>query len=385
MSRERDLTSDRKSILFVAWNYPPRRGGVEEMVRQLFRHLSEAGPVTLLTGHPGGRSDDAAGVERAPLPGLWGFLCWILWRVPWLLLRGGPDVVLSSGALVGSIVEPMARLFRRPHAALVYGTDITYPARLYQLWLRWVLPSVPRLLPISIAVVDELRERGLIASDTAERLSPGVDPEMAEMAFDTDLPAPEVPVLLFVGRVIERKGLAPFVEHCLPRILERHEVELWVVGDEATESLAHRAGALATLKEDLAGSAAERHVRFLGSVSDETLRAAYRHASVLVLPAIEIEGDVEGFGIVFLEAALFGVPAVSARIGGIPDAVVDGVTGVLVEPGDWEAYATAVGDLLADESRRQSLGDRARHRAVSEYDWRRISNRCYVYLEQTDR
>ncbi len=385
MSHRRNVTGGRRSILFVAWNYPPRRGGVEEMVSQLFRHLSAAGKVTLLTGHSDDLAGDAPGVERAPLPGLLGFLLWIGWRVPRCLLGGGHDVVLSSGALVGSIVELLALLFRRSHAVLVYGTDVTYPAKLYQAWLRWVLPSVPRLLPISAAVEEELRARGLSASDTLQRLSPGVDPRMPELPFDVTLSAPTVPVLLFVGRVIERKGLAPFIRHCLPLILEQHEAELWVVGGEATESLAHRAGALAKLKSDVAGSAAEKHIRFLGSIPDETLRAAYRQAAVLVLPAIEVEGDVEGFGIVFLEAALFGVPAVSTRTGGIPDAVVDGETGVLVEPGDWEAYAAAVGELLADEARRRSLGERARQRAASKYDWRRISDRCYGYLENTQR
>lgn len=378
-------TTPRQPVLFVSWNFPPRRGGIEAMVWHLFGHLSAAGPTTLLTGRAPQATTDPSGVARAPVGGLLGFLFWLLWRVPRELLAGRGQLILSSGALVGSVVEPMARLLGRPHAVIIYGTDLTYPSRLYQLWLRLFLPSVPKLLPISSVGVEELRARGFAGSEPLGCLPPGIDPAMVDEPFDDSLQHPGVPVLLFVGRVIERKGLEPFIEHCLPLILEQQPVELWVVGGEATQSLAHRAGALERVRSKLAGSALESRVRLFGSAPDEVLRAAYRHASLLVLPAIHRPGDVEGFGIVFLEAALFDVPAVSTRLGGIPDAVVDGETGVLVEADDWPAYAAAVNELLANDARRQRLAEQARERAVNRYDWRLISNSCYQFLEEARR
>jgi len=380
-----DLGSQRKSILFVSWNFPPRRGGIEEMVQQLFCHLAASGSVTMLTGRNREAHEDPAGVRRSPLPGLAGFLIWLAWRAPVDLLFRRNQMVLSSGALVGSIVELVAKLLRRPHAVLIYGTDITYPATLYQCWLRRVLPSVPRLIAISGAVAEELVARRLAAASAIKRLPPGIDRKMVDKPVDENLVAAPVPVLLFVGRIIPRKGLAPFVEECLPRILERRPVELWVVGGEATESLAHRPGALARLRTAIAGSELEPRVRFLGSVPDRTLRSAYRAAKLLVLPAIAVPGDVEGFGIVFLEAALFGVPAVSTRIGGIPDAVADGETGLLVEPGDWVAFGDAVLRLLEDERQYRAMSEKARRRAAEEFDWNILSRRCYRIIEETCR
>ena len=208
---------------------------------------------------------------------------------------------------------------------------------------------------------------------------------MCDAPYDPAVKPAGREVLLFVGRVIERKGLEPFVDQCLPEIVARRDVELWVVGGEPVDSLAHRPGRLSRLRAELAGSELGGRVRFLGAVSDETLRAVYRQADLLVLPAIAVADDLEGFGIVFLEAALFGVPAVSTRLGGIPEAVADGESGVLVAPGDWRAFGNAVIELLADRARYEELSRRARERAVRDYDWRSIAQRCHELLKTTSR
>ncbi|HEX9801053.1 MAG TPA: glycosyltransferase family 4 protein [Thermoanaerobaculia bacterium] len=380
---EREPTAS--SILFVTWNFPPRRGGIEEMAWRLSEGLRRHAAVQVLTGRVHRNESSSERIARSPLPGLLGFLVWLTWRLPLAFVRGEGSTVMSIGGLIGSFVEILARLAGRPHAVLVFGTDVTYPSRLYQRWLGWVLPGVPRLLAISEAVEAELTTRGLARSAHVTRLTPGVDPSIVGLPRDESIATPAEPILLFVGRIVERKGLEPFIEHCLPRIVSRHAVRLWIVGDEPHDSLAHRAGALADLRAKLAGSPLEPRIRFFGLASDSVLRAIYRVSHVLVLPAIRVPGDVEGFGIVFLEAALFGVPAVSTRIGGIPDAVVDRETGILVEPGDWDGFADAVVELLENEELHRALGRRARERALSEYDWRSISARCHEILREIRR
>lgn len=355
------------------------------MVLRLFQNLGQVAQVRLLTGHAGGRSSDPPGVQRSPLPGLAGYLAWLAWRLPIELVRGDVDVILSSGALIGSLVEVAARSTGRAHAMLAYGTDLTYPSAAYQLWLRWSLGSLPLLLAISDAAEREARARGVARRGRIARVAPGVDAGMPAAPWERELTRPDRAVLLFVGRVIERKGLEPFLLECLPTIARLRPVEVWVVGGEPEGSLAHRPGALARLRERLAAAGVADQVRFFGAVPDETLRAAYRCATLLVLPAIALPGDMEGFGIVFLEAALFGVPAVSTRTGGIPEAVVDGETGLLVDPGDWRAFAAATLRLLDDDRLRRDLGERARSRARREYDWVSVADRCHRLLAEARR
>src|SRR4029453_11410293 len=107
----------------------------------------------------------------------------------------------------------------------------------------------------------------------------------------------------------------------------------------------------------------------------------YRAASLFVMPAYEDEQDasVEGFGIVFLEAAASGIPAIGGRSGGIEDAIVDGETGYLVNGRDGDELASRIIEILGCEERRRKLGANARARAVAEFDW---STRAQVVLEE---
>jgi phosphatidylinositol alpha-1,6-mannosyltransferase len=136
-----------------------------------------------------------------------------------------------------------------------------------------------------------------------------------------------------------------------PRVLDRvPEAELLVVGEGSArrdlERLARHAGV-------------EGHVRFLGRLSDPELCRAYRSADVFALPGRAHLGPRaygEGFGIVFVEAAAFGLPVVAGRAGGAPEAIVEGVTGLLVDPLDREDVADAVCSLLLDPALARRMG-----------------------------
>jgi len=115
------------------------------------------------------------------------------------------------------------------------------------------------------------------------------------------------------------------------------------------------------------------HVRLLGWLSDGDLARVYHASDVAVLPVLSMEHDVEGFGIALLEAAAAGKPAVATRVGGIPDAVEDGKSGILVDPGDYEGMSKATVALLCDDRTRRTMGDYARRRAREKFDWEEIA------------
>jgi phosphatidylinositol alpha-1,6-mannosyltransferase len=151
-------------------------------------------------------------------------------------------------------------------------------------------------------------------------------------------------LLLSVGRLTQRKGLAEFVANSLPGIVSRHpDVLLVVIGDEASDALHARAGSeRERITEAARIQGIEQNLRFLGRCDDETLGAAYQAANMHVFPVLELPGDVEGFGMVALESAAHGLPTVAFAVGGVPDAVMDGRTGTLIEPGNYVALAEAV-------------------------------------------
>jgi phosphatidylinositol alpha-1,6-mannosyltransferase len=113
-------------------------------------------------------------------------------------------------------------------------------------------------------------------------------------------------------------------------------------------------------------------VRFLPHCDDETLSAAYSAADVHVFPVREIPGDVEGFGMVAIEAAAHGLPTVAFSVGGVPDAVIENVTGSLVVPDDYRALADAI--LFHLDRRDDAASRRACFEAARQFSWDRFGD-----------
>lgn len=150
------------------------------------------------------------------------------------------------------------------------------------------------------------------------------------------------------ARLVPHKGVADLVE-AVGR-LDDPKVHLAIAGEGPEHD------ALACLASRRLGDRA----RFLGHVAD--MATFYAACDVFSLPSY-----MEGFGLVYVEAAFHGVPSVGTKVGGVPDAVADGETGILVPPGDVDALTEAVGRLLADEPLRLRMGEAARRRALAEF------------------
>jgi len=173
----------------------------------------------------------------------------------------------------------------------------------------------------------------------------------------------EVPVLLFTGRLIQRKGVE-FLVQAIPHILEQRQVKVVITGD------GDRREGIAALVQKLG---LESVVEMPGFVSRERLGELYAESDVYVLPAVHDDGgDTEGLGVPLIEAALHGLPIVATGIGGIVDVVNDRETGLFSPEADPEGIARAVLEVLDDPDLARSLGDAARCHARARFDWDRI-------------
>ncbi|HUP18599.1 MAG TPA: glycosyltransferase family 4 protein [Gemmatimonadota bacterium] len=172
------------------------------------------------------------------------------------------------------------------------------------------------------------------------------------------------PVLLFVGRLVARKGVDRLLE-ALARVEDRPwRLEVIGFGPER-EALEVRARELGLTER----------VAFLGQVSDDALVEAYRRATALVLPAtLDRRSDTEGLGVVLLEAMACGVPVVATRMGGIVDVVVHGETGWLVED-EIEGLERGVRRALEDPARAREMGEAGRARVREVFGWDKILDR----------
>lgn len=172
--------------------------------------------------------------------------------------------------------------------------------------------------------------------------------------------------ILFVGRHIERKGIRYLIEAA--KYLPRDQFEIRIVGvGDLTEQLKE-------LAAHVSGNSAE--IIFTGKLSPEALANEYKSANVFTLPAIvDSKGDTEGLGVVLIEAMELGLPIVASNVGGIPDVVIDGETGILVPEKDPEALASAYKRLAADPELVKHLLAGAQKRIAECFTWDGIIER----------
>jgi phosphatidylinositol alpha-1,6-mannosyltransferase len=181
-------------------------------------------------------------------------------------------------------------------------------------------------------------------------------------------------LIVCASRLVPRKGVDVLIEATTRLVVHRPDLTVAVAGaGRDTRRLRTLAGRLGV------------KVRFLGRVPDQDLAALYAAADVFAMLCRDRWRGLEqeGFGIVFLEAAACGVPQVAGSSGGAAEAVVDGSTGYVVQsPRDPDAVADALRRLLDDADLRRRMGEAARLRARSEFDWDRLAQRLGAALRR---
>ncbi|MFP4474897.1 MAG: glycosyltransferase family 4 protein [Desulfatibacillaceae bacterium] len=366
-------------VLLVTYNYPPKVGGMEDLVHRLANGLGEWNQVDVIG--PAGRGEDVGppNVHRPTRPGMAAFAAFALARSLSLVRRRRYDVILCGSFLVAPVARVAGAVSGTPVAAVIHGLDVIHPALYYQAMVRLMLSRFDLLIANSRPTAAQAVARGARPERTIV-IPPGIG--YAEFAQGPPVPVPEIRkrygvgegfLILTAGRLVRRKGVAEMVRHGLPRILARHPGAVYVVaGGNADQAVSHGGDVLSLVEGEARRAGVEDNVRLTGRIPREDLVALYFAADVFVLPVIDMPGDVEGFGIVLLEAGAAGKPVVATRSGGVPDAVEDGVTGILATPGDWDSIARAVSDLLDDPGKRRCLGEAGRERAAQFFDWSRV-------------
>lgn len=372
------------AVLLITRNLPPLRGGMERLNLHLAHKLSEWGALTVI-GPAGCREflPDSATVIEVPVRPLWRFLLDAR-RAARRAASQRPALVFAGSGLTAVAARVAAKRCGAKSVAYVHGLDLTTRHSIYR--ALWV-PALRRLdhAFANSANTADIALRLGVASGSVTVLHPGVtlpsDSASAGESFRYRHCLGNRPILLSVGRMMERKGLAEFVGQALPSIHARHpNVALVVIGDEAPDALGGRGEGA---KQRIVAAAAEHGlqacIHFLGPCDDATLTQAYFAADAHVFPVRDIPGDVEGFGMVAIEAAAHGLPTVAFAVGGVPDAVSHGRSGYLAPPGDYALFADRVCELL-NAGRNAPMRQTAKEVAQA-FRWERFGERLLPELD----
>ncbi len=341
-----------KSLALLSLDFHPNGGGVQSYLLETSRRLSGRFAVTVLTPVPGALGADVPIAKRVLADG--GSRRFLA-----ALRALRPDRVLIGHAHPRLLAA--AALYGRPYALIAHGNDFLAAQR------RWHRPLFNRLVrgadPLianSHAIAARLRTLGCAGVTV---IPPGADPEI----FTPPGPASRsATTLLTVSRLVPRKGIDT-VLRALPAVLGRFPQLRYRIAGEGPDR-----ERLAAIAEKM--SVAEA-VDFVGRVPVSALPALYRDATLFVMPVREERdsASVEGFGIVYLEAAASGLPVVAGASGGAAEALLDGETGLLVPPDDPARLAQAILRLLDDRDLREDMGRAGRVWVEREMNWDRAA------------
>jgi phosphatidylinositol alpha-1,6-mannosyltransferase len=345
------------SIVLVTRNLPPLRGGMERLLQHMANGLATRYPLAVV-GPDGSRVglDARITLREAQVRPLWRFLVGSFWHTCVLSLALRPRVVIAGSGLTAPMAVIGAMLGGSKALVYLHGLDIVAKHPLYRrVWLPFI-----RRCALVVVNSNNTRQLALAAGLDTSRITvipPGVTlPDLsgalsARHAFRTRYGLDAKKIMLAVGRLTPRKGLREFVDQVLPGIVAHCPQSMVVViGDDAQDALV---GQGKSSRADVLAAAArhgiEQHLLFLGPRDDAELSAAYFAADLCIFPIVATPGDVEGFGMVAVEAAAHGLETVAYDVGGVADAVSHGVSGRLVPAGDAQAFIATAVDMLARE------------------------------------
>jgi phosphatidylinositol alpha-1,6-mannosyltransferase len=352
-------------ILLLSVDFPPARGGIQNLLANLADGLATTHDIAVVAPRRRGDEDwDAERpyqVSRAPAAKFWPLVMLSFWCAGLIrALRQPPGVVVCGHVLLGPVCCFLAWLFGTPLVAFVYAYEIRAP-RMRRI-AGWTLRRSTMIVGCSEFTRRAVLEHG-VPPERVAVIHPGADSRPSEAPRTSAATGRGERIILTVSRLGELYKGHDMAIRAMPLILAREPRTRYViVGD----------GPLRPYLERLAASVGVAEaVTFAGEVSNEALDGWYARADVFTLLSREssIDGSAEGYGLAFVEAGAWGKPVVGGRSGGIPDAVVDGVTGLLVDPTDLTAIADTLLRVLSDADLAQRLGDEGRRRALNDLSW----------------
>ncbi len=368
-------------ILWVTNDLPPRAGGIQQFVGNL---LDRVHPATTLVVGPGDREAAAHDVQQpyrtVRLPGAVVPTPAVRRRVLATGRAHRPDVVvLGASWPLGELAPALRRHLGAPVVALSHGLE----AGLVRVGLGRLVRRATRDLA-AVTTISDFTAAQLgphLGADQVVRVPPGVDLERFTPAVDGTgrravwgVPL-DAPVVGCISRLVPRKGQDALLA-VWPRLRARHP-DAWLV-------LVGEGPGQRRLAQDVARLGPGAQVVLAGRAAWEDLPACYAALDVFAMPCRTRWGglDVEGLGIVYLEAQACGVPAVAGRSGGAPETVREGVSGSVVDGRDREALLTALDGWLADPAARERAGREGRRWVEERWGWEAIAERFQHLLDE---
>jgi phosphatidylinositol alpha-1,6-mannosyltransferase len=371
------------TFLLVTPDFKPATGGIAEYLHQLWQQVAQVYPALV--------------ISSVPLSGHSWQYDYTLKLIPTLsnsTTASGLEIlrIKRGAAAVGKMIEELegdleifigvwnpethfwCEILQKSglaYSIFTYGLELVSPVYTrFQPWRRSDFQQAKAIYSISTPTHDLVQKivqnktpvtvvhPGIDSSYNFNAVVPLANKIKAQINLENKL------VLLTVGRLMPRKGIDLVLQSLSTVLGELPNLHYLVIGSGQDQKRL----------EEMAESLQLDNVSFLGQVDELTKFACYFLCDLFVMPNRTLEDtDWEGFGIVFLEAALAGKPSIGGNNGGVTDAIISGVTGLLVDTEEYEPTCQAIRQLLLDETLRLKMGKAAYERVTRDFSWDAIA------------
>lgn len=359
-------------ILLFTLEYPPFYGGVANYYGNIVKYWPEPVNIFVLPNN-GGK------LISEKLPFLkWLPSFWHLWRA--IKKEKIGHILVGHILPLGTAAYLVSRILPIKYSVILHGMDLTFAVKTKRKrWLTKKILKYARNIFCGNSYTAEMAKKAVdekggkkvvVVNPGVEVRSKKLEVRSKEELFDKYGLKDKI-ILLSVGRLVKRKGFDMVIE-AFSQVLKQIPNIVYVIAGSGEE--------INNLKFKIGNLKLKNNIILLANVQDDEKYSWYEICDIFIMPAREIDGDFEGFGIVYLEANLAGKPVIAGDSGGVRDAVIDGLNGLIVNPESVQDISQAIIRLAEDENLRKKLGKQGRERAVKEFNWEKQMKKMYNIL-----
>ena len=373
------------AILFITHKFPPSIGGMQKQSYELVNGVSRNQKVYLLN----------QGINESKL---WFFIS-LRSRVL-KMLKQNPDirVIHCNDAVMAAFVSFISFDRSIKLSCTFHGLDVVFPNKFYQKFILSRMHGFHKIFCVSEATRNESLKRGF-TSDQVITIHNGVDSSMNQLDVDNSfkeymlnkygVDLEKHKLIISIGRAVKRKGFSWFVKNIVPRI--RGDFRYLIIGPKLDRkdvfynilkliprSISRQIKLLTGFPDDSVeiSKLQQNNIRVVqtGSIAYDEMLKIISCTDLMVMPNINVHGDMEGFGLVALECNMMSCPVVASGIEGITSAIRTGSNGLLLEPENIDQWVTTINALLMDEDRLYSMAVSGKNYVNENYNWELMTN-----------
>lgn len=372
------------AVLFITHKFPPSIGGMQKQSYELINGVRQFGKVHTII--------------QSPIEGKFVFFFFLIWRIRAMLKKyPNIEVIHCNDAVVASVCSIFKAFISVNLTATFHGLDIVFPNLFFQKLIVPRLRKLDKVFVVSKATAQECFDRGFRQDQVSVVLN-GVDKDIVNKTIEPDfadrfrqvygVDIEKNKVIISIGRAVKRKGFSWFVNHVLPQL--DHNVKHIIVGPTiSANSFVHRffnffpnilkrqfelffGYASDSIKLDKAIQMNSKCVH-VGKLPYDDMMQLLALSDLMVMPNIKVKGDMEGFGLVALEAGLSKTYVVASDLEGIQCAVQNGSNGSLLPTQDVDAWATHINELISKPQELKEKSQIAAEYILDNYSWDKMA------------